>query len=317
MVLGVWNQEWLAQNATRRYPLADDADGVDTTGTFRLPNDFLVELDLPVHAGLDVSPAGFFVRSVAAFAGGYGLVVAYAPEGGGRPVDVATALVTRDGGVRNRVFTLGGVGDFADTVGKVVIGRLDGIDAQPPGFWEFTLESARLDPDAVRPIVRGVSSVVCVNGGQRSLPLYGDVELVAGHNMRITPVVRPGQDPVVRFDAVSGEGTVEKCVCDEGASAPVTRINGVAPTAAGDFVVVGNDCVQVEAIPHGIRIKDVCAQPCCGREELERITRDLERLAGEAAAVEQFVGRLRSAVDTMSLVVLGSRLNDRGCGPRP
>lgn len=315
MPVGNWGLEYLNHNSQRRYPLADDAEAVDATGAFRLPDNFLVELDLPVHAGLNVGPAGFFVKSVSAFAGGYGVVVGYQPGDGSDPLTVATALIPRQGFARNQTFVLGGVGDFADTVGKVVIGRLDDIDEQPPGFWEFTLATARLDPDAVRPIVRGVSSVTCVNGDQRSVPLYGDIELVAGNNMQIVPIVQAGQDPIIRFNAISGEGTVEECVCegDAALSTPVTKINGVSPTNGGAMTFVGNDCIQIETIPNGIRIKDVCAQPCCGCAELERITADLGRFAAQATAVEGFVDRLQTAVETMNLVVLGAKLSDKGC----
>ncbi len=316
MPIGHQNLEWLNHNGQRRYPLADDAEAVDDSGSFRLPDEFLVELDLPIHAGLNVGPAGFYLRYVAAYAGGYGLTVAYQPADGD-PVNVASALIPRQGFVRNSVFVLGGVNDFADTVGKVVVGRLDEIDRQPPGQWEFTLAGARLDPDAVRPIVRGVSSVVCVNGDQRSVPLYGDVELVAGANMQLVPILLPGQDPVIRINAISGEGTVNDCVCegDAALSTPIKMINGAAPTTAGDLTLVGNDCLQIEAITNGVRVSvpEGCGKPCCGCPELERLTQDLERFAAQAGSVEGFVDRLQSAVDTMSMTVLGSRLGDRNC----
>ena len=315
MPVGNWNLEWLNHNSQRRYPLADDAEAKDDTGAFRLPDNFLVELDLPVHAGLNSGPAGFFVRSVSSYAGGYGLTIGYQPADGSDPVNVASALIPRQGFTRNQVFALGGIGDYADTVGKLVIGRLDDIDEQPPGFWEFTLATARLDPDAVRPIIRGVSSVVCVNGDQRSEPLYGDIELVAGGNMQLVPIVQAGQDPIIRFNAISGEGTVDECVCegDTAQTEPIKKVNGVTPTNTGDFNVVGSDCIQIVSIPNGIRIVDTCAQPCCGCTELERITQDLERLNEQVLAVDSFADRLSNAVDTMSLTVLGAKINDRGC----
>ncbi len=315
MPTGNWNLEFLNHNAQRRYPLADDADATDATGAFKLPNNFIVELDLPIHSGMNVGPAGFFVQSVSAYAGGYGIVIAYQPADLSNPVTVATALIPRQGFTRNNVFVLGGVGDFVDTVGKVVIGRLDDIDEQPPGFWEFTIDTGRLDPDAVRPIIRGVSSLVVVSGDQRSAPLYGDIELTPGNNMRIDTVIQAGQDPIIRFNAISGEGTVDECVCegDSAPTLPIGMINGVAPTPSGDLTIAGSDCIQIVTIPNGIRIVDTCAQPCCGCAELERVTQDLERLNIQVATVDGFVDRLQENVNVMSLTVLGSKLNDRGC----
>jgi len=311
---GNWNLEWLNHNSQRRYPLAGDADAVDATGSFRLPDDFLVGLYLPIHAGLNVSSAGFFLKSVSVAPGGYGIIVGYQPAVGDA-VNVATALIPAQGFVRNSVFPLGGVGDFSDTAGKVVIGRLENINDQPPGFWSFGLENTRIDPDGVRPFLRGLSSLTCVNGDQRSVPLYGDVELVAGANMQLVPIVQVGQNPVIRVNAISGEGTVQACVCegDVALPDPIRTIQGVAPTTAGAFNLVGSSCVEVQTIPNGIRLVDKCAQPCCGAPELERITADMERLGREKAAVENFVTRLDAQQSAMDLVVLGSKLNDRGC----
>jgi hypothetical protein len=309
-----WAIEWLNHNANRRYPLADDADGRDATSTFQLPTDFLVELDLPIHAGLNVNPARFFVRSLSLYAGGYGLVVAYQPETG-EPVNVATANIPKPGFTRNSTFTIGGINDFADTVGKLVVGQLTEIDKQPPGYWEFSLESARLDPDAVRPMIRGVSSLRVVNGEQRSPRLYGDIELVAGTNMRIDTIVEVGKNPIIRLNAISGEGTVQDCDCagETTPPAPIVSINGVRAGNDGNITIVGNDCLQIETTETGLRFKDVCSQPCCGCAELERITSDLQRFAEQATSVDVFVGRLSTAVDSMQNTVLGSKLNDRGC----
>lgn len=315
MPVGNWNLQWANHNSQRRYPLADDAEATDETAAFKLPNSFLVGLDLPIHTGMNTGPAGYFLRSVSAYASGYGLTVGYQPADLSDPITVATALIPRQGFTRNSVFTLGGIGDFADTVGKVVIGRLDEIDEQPPGFWEFTLDTGRLDPDAVRPIIRGVSSITCVNGDQRSIPLYGDIELVAGANIQLMPVIVEGQDPIIRISAISGEGTVDDCVCegDTALTQPITSINGRAPTTAGAFNIVGSDCIQVVPIANGLKVVDVCAQPCCGCAELERITIDLERLNAQVSEVDGFVDRLEAAVSSMELTVLGAKLADRSC----
>lgn len=313
MAVGLFNIEFLNHNSQRNYPLADDATGADQSGSFTIPEDFLVELDLPVHAGMDVDPARFFVRYVGAYATGYSVVVGYQPSDG-EAVDVATALIASQTHTKNRAYALGGIAPYDDTVGKVVVGRLDSINEQPPGFWTFDFEATRLDPDAVRPIIRGVSSITCVNGEERSERLQGDVELTAGSNCRLV-VTEVGQAPVVRIDFLQGEGTIAECVCegDAAPTPPIRTINGVAPTPSGDFLLLGSDCVQIEPIANGLRLTNTCAKPCCGCEELERITDDLRRLGQQAAAVEEFVRRLGTSVDVMSATVLGARLGDRGC----
>lgn len=313
MPLGNWNLEWLNLNSQRKYPLADDASGEADSG-FVLPNDFIVGLDLAVHAGYGVTPNRFFVFRIGAYATGYSVVVGYQPASGD-PVPVATALIARQSHERNKTYNLGGMGDFDDARGKITVGRLDSIDKQPAGFHSLTFGAGRLDPDAVRPIIRGVSSLTVVSGGQRSRPITGDVELVAGENFAITTTTLPDGTTRITLSAVSGEGTVEDCPCVEAASPPIKTINGIAPTADGDFFLVGDKCVETTAEANGVRITDQCSAPCCGCAELEAITRDLERLKREAASVASFADKLGTSVSTMDLVVLGARLGDRGtCG---
>lgn len=311
------NQQFLAQNANRRYPLADDASGLDLTEAFAVPNDFLVYLDLPVSTGVSTDPARFYVRYIGAHGDGYFIQVAYQPVSG-PPVPVAAAAVSVQGFIKNTVYALGGVAPFDDTVGRIVIGSLDNINKQPAGFWEFSLENARLDPDAVRPIIQGVSALVCVTDGQPLAPLQGLVELRAGTNMQLVPIVAVGQDPVIVINAISGEGTVQDCVCvgDASPTAPILTINGLPPVD-DNFNLVGSECISVVPIANGLQLVDTCAKPCCGCVELERITQDLERLDTQAASVGTFVTQLQTQADTFGNVVLGSKLNDNNCTACP
>lgn len=308
------NISWLNHNAARSYPLADDADGIDTSGSFRLPTDFLLELDLPIHAGLDVDPARFFIKHVGVYATGYFLTVGYQPVSGDA-VDVATCLVPRASHTENRMYALGGVEPYEDSVGKVVIGKLDSIDKESAGFWNFTLAQGRLDPDAVRPMIRGVSSIIVVNGTEESQPLRGDIVLEAGSNIQLSVSGAGGDSPTIRIDAINGEGLSEECVCEGQTTprSPIYTINGIKPRIDGEFTLVSGDCVSFEAVTNGIRMVNTCSKPCCDCADLERITRDLERFGEQVEAVVAFSNDLRSAVNTMDQVVLGSRLGDRGC----
>lgn len=309
-----WNLDWLVHNGQRKYPLTLDSTCRDDSDSFEIPTDFILGLDLPTHTGLDVSSARFFIKHIGAYAGGYSIIVGYQPAAGDA-INVASALIPRPTHTRYTTYALGGIGDFSDTVGKVTIGNLDNIDQQPPGFWTFSLANARLEPDAIRPMLRGVAALVVVNGDQRSAPLYGDIELVAGANILLVPIVESGKDPVIRISAISGEGTIEDCACEGDAAQidPIKTVNGVPPTPTGDFNLIGSDCVQIVPITNGLRLVNTCSKPCCGCDELERITEDLERLKAQATTVQAFVDRLLEATSVMDTIVLASRIGDRGC----
>ena len=310
---GLYNLEWLNHNSQRAYPLGDEATGNDTTDSFHLPEDFIVALYLPVHAGLDIDPARFFLKSLGVFATGFGITIGYQPAAGAA-VNVATALINKDGHTRNDDYAIGGVGDFNDTEGRIAIGKFDSIDEEPQGFFDFAFEETRLDVDVARPQIRGVQSITVQNGGEVSQRLYGDIVLTAGINFRLTPIVVSGQDPEIVFDAIEGEGLTEECICEDGSDAPCVRtINGIPPTAAGDFTVAGDECLEVQDIQNGIRLVDLCSQPCCGCIELERITEDLEQFGNQATTLTNFVTRLQVSVEGFENLVLGSVLKDSSC----
>jgi len=313
MPLSQFNLPFLNHNAQREYPLAAQSTGTDKTGSFTLPFEFLVEMDIPINASMEMLPANLFIRQIGVYPTGYSITVAY--EGTSTISDVATALIPRTTHQRTTPYNLGGIYPFDDINGKVVIGRLEAIDDQPAGMWEFDPDATRIDPDAVRPQIRGVQALIVANGTQRSVPLTGDIELVPGTNMQIIPVVTEGQDPKLIFNAVEGEGLIQDCICEgDLADAPcIRKINGVTATPEGNFYLVGDECLEIQQTDNGLRITDKCCLPCCGCEELEAITRDLERFNQQRSILETFVGTLQTQVTTMELTVLGSRLGDQGC----
>lgn len=307
-----WNLEWLNHNSQRAYPLAADATRKDSTETFQLPDDFIVGMGLSIHAGMSVDPANFCVKSFGVFETGVSIVIGYGT--GATPTTVATALISRAVHTRNLAYRLGGVGDFVDTDGYIIINQFDSLDKQPPGMWNFTIDEMRLELDVIRPLIRGVSGIRVRNGSDISDRIVGDIILRAGTNMRITPIVVDGSDPVLVFDAIEGEGLNETCVC-EGAEtgSPIYTINDIQPTGDGNFSLLGSDCVEVEELLHGVRLKNPCSEPCCGCEEAETVTRALDLFGSQATTLEILLGSLESRVAQFESTVLGSKLGDRGC----
>ena len=311
MAYPVLNPDWITGNSQRRYPISADTDVTDTSGSFVIPNSFLLELDFSVHTGHDVDPGKFYLKHLGSWAGGYSLILGYS---GDEEVNVATALIPRHTHLAPQSYALAGIGDFSDSIGKVTIGDLEEIDQQPSGFWGFELESTRLETDAIRPMLRGVSSLTVVNGTSRSEPLTGDIELVAGANFQLVPILASGEDPQIQLSALSGEGLIADCLCEGDVTAvPIKRINGVPPTALGDFTLLGNECLLVETIPFGLRLNDRCSSPCCGCHELEVISDKLQELLAQKTTLVNFLNRLEGVSAQLATNVLGTKLSDRAC----
>lgn len=308
---GLWNREWLNANSQRAYPLFEEATATDVTGSFVLPQDFLLELYLPVHAGLAVQPENFFIRSISVFATGYNVSIGY-DDGTTDPPVVATAVVAKSAHVEYDSYALPGSGDFDDVIGKVVIGNTDAIDRQPSGQYFFDPAGGRLDPDCARPMIRGVSSIAVVNGSESSSRLYGDFEFVSGNNMQIS-VVSVGQVNQIRWDAIDGAGLTENCACEEDIGPPIRTINRIPPNPDGDFTLIGNPCLDLQGIANGINLIDKCSQPCCGCAELEKLTQELDQFGNQAVTLQNFMSRLQQEVYSMRDNLLASRLNSSGC----
>jgi hypothetical protein len=310
---GVWNISWLDQNSQRAYPLSEDSSRFDQTGSIQLPNSFIVELKWPTHVGLNVQPDQFFLRQVTVAPTGFSLSLAY-NDGSSNPPIVATTSFAASTHKEFNIYTLAGVNNFADCVGQICIGTLDEILLLPPGDYQFNFSGGQLDADAIVPMTRSVTSITCVNGQQRSAPLYGAIELVAGQNMRITPTIAVGQNPQIRFDAINGEGLTDNCACGTDVLGPPIRtVNGIPPTLLGDFSVLDGPCIQITSLTNGLQVSDTCSQPCCGCAELQALIDQITQFATQANTLQVYVAQLASQVQQTQTVILSSNINNSAC----
>ncbi len=308
-----WNVTWLNHNAGRSYPLANDATKQDVSDTFKLPDDLIVGLYLAVPLAQIVDPAAFFLKTLLVLPSSIKIEIGY--YNGSSNITVATAAVLRSAHTFGDSYSLRGVGDFYDAGGHVVLGHFANLDLQPAGSWQFELADGRLEPDVVRPQLRGITSIRVANGTSVGEPLTGDIILRPGRNFRIVPLLVVGEDPVLQFDAIEGEGLNEECVCEDGTptSEPIRTISKIKPTADGNFTLEGSDCVELTAITNGLQIRNTCSEPCCGCKELRVVTESLEQFGRQATTLQNFLVSLEAQVTQMNSSVLGSRLNDRTC----
>jgi hypothetical protein len=314
MPIGNWNLQWLNHNSQRSYPLTESASKVDATNTIRIPDSFIVALYFPVHAGLAIQTDQFFIGTLLVSPTGYAVGLSYRDPESETNIPVAVANISIAGHSSNTTYALGGINDFADSVGQIVIGKLDEVNTLPPGLYSFELANSAIETDAVRPMIRGVAAIRVVNGQEISPLLYGDIELVAGTNTRIDFAINTQTgNPVITFNAISGLNLNTECDCAVNETGECIRcINGVC-SDDGNFNLSGNECIQINTATNGISINDVCAIPCCGCAELDALKTQIDGFSDGVATLQNFVTRLSSEVTQMSLVVLGSRLGDAGC----
>jgi len=305
------NIEWLNRNANIAYPLAADCDERDTSGEFHIPREFIVGLGLSIHAGHTVDPANYHISSILVSAVGATIVVGYTVSGTLTPV--ATCAIPFGGFERNGAYGFSGMGEFTDTTGYVVIGDITALQQQPAGAWTFGLDNARLEVQCIHPMIRGVSSIRVRNGTDVSPRITGDITLRAGTNVRITPIIASGHDPVFVFDAINGAGLNNDCVCRNTNQQPIYTINSVAPNNAGELSILGSSCMNISGATHGLVFHNTCAEPCCGWEQGDVLTTTLDTLRQQLATLDTFVTTLQSRTVEFEHTVMGSKLGDRGC----
>lgn len=311
MPIGNWNLQWLNHNSQRSYPLTEKATKTDTLETIRLPDSFLLALYFPVHTGLNVSPDRFFLKDLLITPTGYNLSIGY--DDGAETYTAAAVNIAKSVHVPNRTYALSGLDNFSDCVGQVVIGKLDEVDKLAPGQYQFDYVGGALESDAIRPMIRGVSSLRVANGSELSDLLYGDITLIAGTNMRLGVNVSGLDGPEIVFNAISGENLNTDCICQvPGTGECIRCINGVC-SDDGTFTFGQGPCIEITPTANGLVFTDTCAQPCCGCTELDALNTQIDRFSDGVNTLQNFVTRLSSEVTQMSLVVLGSRLGDSGC----
>jgi len=313
MPLSSWNLQLLNHNSQRAYPLAAHGSATDTTGSIRIPDDLMVEFDLSVHAGHNIQPERFYLQSLIISPTGLNFGIGY-NDGSATPPLTGVVAVAAGLHTEYLSYAVTGVGDFVDSRGSLTLGNLASIQQIPVGSYTFLPVATPFEIGTIRPMIRGITSLQVVNGGDRSPKIYGDVELVAGTNFSIAASVIDDTRTEIVFNAIAGEGLNEICACDEEGDGPSIRfINGIPPLSDGNFRMVGNACMDIKPVANGLQLSDLCSEPCCGCEELAAITQQLERFADGAVTLQRISNNLSIEVTQMSQVVLGSRLGGQGC----
>lgn len=285
---------WLNENSLREYPFHEgcglrpsDSAGVMVENGWSLPSCLLVDLSITV-SGSTFDPM-LYLGQMSVVGGTVTLV--FKDRYG---ANAMTVYAAKEGHVKNSPYQISGYGSYFDAKGVAVIGDLEAFfSATPEGVYSFTAEEALVEPTCIRPSVAGVRSLRAVDSsGYTSLRLFGDVNLVAGENIRFD---YSPEDNALIVSADPNSGYSEECNCEVSEKSFVRSINGIS---AEKVVITGDGCVQVDDDTGVVRISDECSKPCCG--------------CAETAFINQTINDLQTSVGTLTgnVASLGDRLTE-------
>jgi len=300
---GIIHVGWLNRNAGRAYPLSEEASRKDSTDSYTLPDDFLVDMVLPINATLDYDPSAFYMSKLSVF--GIGVTIEFSYWTGTEAALVGRVTVDVSSFVENKTYYLNGQGDFEGVVGKIVVGTLDTVFDRV-GVFAFDLAGGRIESSVVVPDIRGITGMRVLDGSDIGALYQGDIAFEPGANTRFT-VYDFGGVTVLQVSAISGEGTIADCECQGSVdlSSPVRTLNGVPPDSLGNINLIGDDCIKVtpKATDNQVGLTDDCSKPCCGCPELETLVEDQKRVRDQVQTLTNLASRLEGSISVLNTVV--------------
>ena len=291
------NVDWLNENAMRRYPFYDAATMMDSASTMEVPNSFIADMQLSVPWNL--LSATLYVSKLLIASTGVTVTISRASDSAA----IATCTIVQTDSTKT--FAIVGTDSWSEVTGTITIWTLADL-LKYGGEYTFSSTAARLLPTIARPALRGVDSLRVVTAdNEQSELLRGDLEIVAGANVSFSEA-----GGVLAMNAVDSNDYTAPCSCTNAiAGSAIKTINNVGPDpVTGDFTIAGSDCLVVDPGSAGITLRDVCAQPCCGCEELTVLRNETIKLGNELSTQKALAQRMLSSIENLRDVVLASKL---------
>jgi hypothetical protein len=299
---------WYGENAVRRFPLSEDATGVDDSGK-PLPDGLLVgmELCVPSHMTTVDSGSGLltmdvayypFISSVIISADEVVVSVSVGTHGTVATVITPAASIGEDG--LGHGFALGDVAVDADLQGvggKVFFGPTAGF-LLSGGVYTFSSPSqSGIALDCVHAYPESIRSIT-IDGHTYT----GDIVLIESEDTTISAdengiTISSTDEPIEGIDTY--EDLLDAIISRFGQ--PVCRINDIYPDEQGDFGIeaISGGCVTITELDHGISVSNPCATPCCDKTSLETIVANIQALNGKCSRVQAYLEAVTSNLNTL------------------
>ena len=315
---------WLNTNATRNYPISQEATLTPTGDSgFKLPDDLILDMRLSVPYDTSVKPFHFYLKSISAYA--HGLIVEIGYYNSAASTEKATVAISEaiaaDTHTSPSSYTLLGVTtgadyDFSNVVGTITIGNLEGLVENAPGRVDFDT-TAYIESTVINLNTVGVSSLrVGANLMSAEAALTGHVIVRPRTNFDIQTSTTENS---LILSALDGAGLSADCTCEgEIELGPCIRtINQLPPDIEGNIDLVQGTCISIEnqAGTHSILLSETCSEPCCGCDQLNIVVDDLRDIQNGFERLDSYITALAGAVESIRSSAFGSVVTSNACMP--
>lgn len=308
-------QEYLNENQHRNYPMTDAASARDETDSMNLPQTLMADMVLNVPATSDM--AKFFISNVIIRSLSVDITVSYEkPDTSIIEIGVFSEIPMDSGvhsvhNISTSPQTLTADKEFEAVTGSVTVGLVDDVKSIP-GSWDFSLANGNLITSVIHAGLIGVRQITV---GPDTFS--GNIVLREGTNITIDSEYDAINDKYIltisAADVDTGltlqndQNVFDALVAEFGE--PLTRINGVAPDDAGNFILSGLDCTEISNVAGGASINNPCAKPCCDKSYLDGAYDNLAELNSRFARIIDFYTAVSTNINSLQNKLAMLQLN--------
>ena len=250
------NLGFLNSNAFRAYPLRE-LSRVSVDGLFNIPDDLIVGFSLAATS--DVTERCYISRIISSTTS---VTIEVSDSSS---ILVGNFVIPISGFQSYSTYFLTPSNFYTGANGKLTVGSLINLTAQPTGNFTFTLASAEIEPTVIIPFATGIDRLIFTNADGSQVSLTGSVEITARQNLAF----KKDFSNNVFLDA--GDNLGLNSICSP-TDAPIFTINGVGPDGSGNFEFYGSGCLTLNPVTNGLVFTDICSSPCIGCDSIATLT---------------------------------------------
>lgn len=308
--------EWCDENQHRQFPLTDDSDGRDNTGSFTLPQTLLCDLFFCIPPGADNTK--FFIDLIVVRRYSVDIYFSYEkPDTSVIRIGSVTGIPYNAG--RNSVYYLSTEQQaltadqpFELMTGAVVIGSMAAV-LEHPGAWSFERAAATIISTRLSEGLAVLHSI-----GVGNSIFTGNIRLKEGANITIRPTY-DALTGITTLTIAADVGSIEDIsipltsdaaiiqALTQAYGRPIETINGIQGDSSGNFRLIEADCTDItdSAGDFGVIIDNPCALPCCDKSHLENIYQDISELNLRYARMESYYEAISRNVNALQALLIG------------